>query len=477
MLLLYMCVLMALVAVIDATESAQIHADVDGNIAIATARIGADIMFGNSSMSTLNANLQSVQHKTNQTLSSVNALLNNVAILNTESTVLAALHHEVSQSISALESSRSSLSSSIVKFLANPFSFVRTCARRTTPQRLRQTSALSFATFTGERLNSHNEPNFYLFSLDNPTSNLFVWNPDTLQFSMILNISTGTNGIYMASAFSARKEHFLAIAYTTVNNSFSLSRVDIYVLDELAPSLTSIQTIPASAAAGTSAAVIGTTTFLAIANALNDTAGATTTYSYIMRLNSSTLLFSHFQNISTQSTTAPLFFTINSDTYLAFPSYPTNTSSAISVIYKYDAASDSFILQQSIPGARVVQFLVLSFMGDTYLLAVMPASFSVAVYTHSASNSTFTLTSTVATPNYFTSGVSVVTEYDKVRLIVTSSIAARQYTCSNMSATCDMLDLPVSGSVLSHTFNIGADSFVAVNDSVYKFCDNVFVWE
>jgi hypothetical protein len=260
-------------------------------------------------------------------------------------------------------------------------------------------------------------------------------------------------------------------------------RCELFTFNETTGLLTSAQNISTMSVVGVSAITTPTgITYLALSNFYGLT-GSTNIPSYIMRYNNSTKLFQHFRNITTQGAYPPEWFQFGSDIFLAIPNlYDNGEWLQNSIIYKLDAESNEFSLNQTIPTN-----------GGTHLKPWTRNSqlYVSVVHSHGGYIDTFIFNSTLSQFVNMTGGSRLYSSnpngVDVIDIAGHSYMAvapqgsvfyARIYkwndalTCFEQTQT---FIVSASGWYYPHFFTYDADAYLALADSIYKFCSGQFV--
>jgi hypothetical protein len=221
------------------------------------------------------------------------------------------------------------------------------------------------------------------------------------------------------------------------------------------------------------------TTFLAVSNYRNE-AGAYDIPSYVMRYNTSTKLFEHFQNITAYGAYPPEFYQIGSDTFLTIPNYYNGANEAInSVIYKLDASSGYFSLFQNIPTNGGTHLKPWTRNSQQYLSVVNWHGGYIDIFVLNPTQGQYV--NVTSGSRLFSSGphgadvidiagdtyMAVAPEGVDVRIFKWSDAISRFEQTQRVSVT--------PGFFYPHFFTVGADTFLALADMIFKFCGNIFV--
>jgi|GEM_PF-1358539 hypothetical protein len=192
-------------------------------------------------------------------------------------------------------------------------------------------------------------------------SKIYKWNGS--QFSEFQSIPT--SGAYHWESFSIGADTFLASANSDDGSSKDIDSV-IYRWDSIQSQFVITQTIATTRAWDWESFEISGETYLAVANNYNDTGNTSSTNSQIYKWNGTQ--FASFQTIATTGAADWESFVIGSDTYLAVANYYDGSSySQDSKIYKWDGSQ--FVEFSSIPtvGAKDLEGFTI---GENFYLAI-----------------------------------------------------------------------------------------------------------
>jgi hypothetical protein len=258
-------------------------------------------------------------------------------------------------------------------------------------------------------------------------------------------------------------------------------RCELFVFNESTKLLVSVQNISTMGVSGVSAITAQSgVTYLAVANSVNDP-GSRNIPSYIMRFNNATKLFEHFQNITTHGANPPEFFQFGTDTFLAIPN--NNDGSSFlqnSVIYKLNPSSGTFSLNQSIPTNGCRHMKPWTRNSQLYLSVVnqATASYIDTLVFDSMQGQFVNILNGSRLYSINTNGADVIDIANETYMAVSpSSTYALIYKWSDAHARFDQIQsLPAtSGYFYPRFFTVGNNTYLALADHIYKFCDTQFV--
>jgi hypothetical protein len=279
-------------------------------------------------------------------------------------------------------------------------------------------------------------------------------------------------------AFTVGATQYVALPYYSDGTTLDYM-CELFIFNESSFLLTSAQNISTMGVRGVSAvSAQNGETYLAVSNSRNQ-AGIHNIDSYIMRYNSTTQSFDHFQNITTHGACPPEFFLLGGETFLVIPNnYNGLTSTLGSDIYKLDAASAVFFLNQTIVTFNVRLIRAWTYNSLQLLFVANSARNFVDVYVFNATQSMFVLSGD-RLYSQSCGGADVMDIADSMYVAVSSlgDPSASIYTLNDTTpsfAQTQQLTL-TSGWFIPHIFTAGADTLLALADHVYKFCDGKFV--
>jgi hypothetical protein len=289
--------------------------------------------------------------------------------------------------------------------------------------------------------------------------------------------------VISVSAFNAGSTQYVAIPNYSTGGA--VEGTNLYVFDPTSSMLVSSQNISTSGATGVSAITFDNVSYLAISNE-NDPTNINNTYSaqsFIMRYNSSSLKFEHWQNISTFSAHPPHFFIVGSDLFLAVPfNYNGKAWVTQSEIYVFDRSMNAFVRNQSISTNACRNVKTWVHNGHTYMAVVNFGELSTDIYKYNFTTARFENITTgmrlyvQAQRNPL--GVDVTTIFGDVYMALTIYEGyARVYVWNDALTRFDILQdfSVVAGYLFPSFFVIGGDTFLLIGGKAYKFCGSSFV--
>jgi hypothetical protein len=330
----------------------------------------------------------------------------------------------------------------------------------------------SFATF--KSLNG----TLFLVAVANSESSLFHWSGDanssfTLHQTMVTAVDTTK-----LAAFEALTQNYVVLPYAYDASSF-LKYCEVFVFDDATFRLTSWQNISSHSTSGVAAATARTgETFLVISNQYNQTSGSHLAQSYVMKLNSSSGLFYHHQNITTTGALVPSLFEMGSDLLLVIPNNYNDSLASYSPdspIFKFDVVSGYFVTNGTIITTAANYFLPWLRNRQNYLTALSSLGY-VDVLAFKASGGVFVNVTTgrrLAVYGPIGADVTVIT--GNVFLAVSPGAYVFKWDDVNgyFVQTQHIVTPFVWG--FPHFFTIGVDVFLALGNNIFKFCGGQFV--
>jgi hypothetical protein len=280
-------------------------------------------------------------------------------------------------------------------------------------------------------------------------------------------------GTYKVCTFKVGATQYVAMPFYSDGNTLDY-RCELYIFNESTQLLVSAQNISTFGVMGVSAITAPNgETYLAVSN-YRSQAGSWTIPSYVMRFNSTSKLFEHFQNITTIAAYPPEFFQFGSDTFLAIPFYSSIASSAI---YKLNSTSGIFVFNQSIPTTDASHIKPWTRNSQQYLSAVNAGSkgYTDTFVFNRTLGQFVNLTSVTRLYSTNPIGADVVEIAGSAYMVVAPwGTDARIYHALTQFEQTQQVTLS-SGFYYPHLFTLGLDTFLALANRIYKFCGGQFV--
>jgi hypothetical protein len=282
-------------------------------------------------------------------------------------------------------------------------------------------------------------------------------------------------------AFKVGSTQFVGLPFYSDGNTVEY-RLELLVFNETTEFLESVQNISTFGVTGVAA--MDSPAYLAVSNAQYD-AGPYNAPSYVLKYNFEEKEFQPWQNISTSAARSPAFFRLGSIRFLAFPNYYDDTTgfSTNSVVFTLNIATGYFFLNQSIPTVGGDYMHPWTHNSLQYLAVVNLAGGGYTdVFKFSGVEGQFVNVSDgsrlyTTRPN----GADVIDISGNTFMVVTTyqhSFATiyRWRQVKSRFEVAQELAFPYSSIVLlPHFFKIETDTFLAMADIIYKYCDSQFV--
>jgi hypothetical protein len=400
----------------------------------------------------------------------INAIKANVATLTAENSALAAENSAIKAENSVLASSNALLSLTLQAFLADPWRYLppSTCAISQSPRQLAK-SFKTFATFASA------DGTVYLIAEQDTQSVLYKYDGFGTFVSYQTLWSPATQLFNKVHTFIVDSVRYVALPFFSDGTNREY-RCELFTFNETTRLLMSAQNISTFGVTGVSSVTAQNgVTYLAVSNYQNQ-AGMYNISSYIMRYNNATKLFEHFQNVTTIGAYPPEFYQFSSDTFLTIPNlYDGTTNLLDSVIYKLDATSGRFSLNQSIPTNGATHMKPWTRNSQQYLTVINWNGSYTDIFMFNGSQGQF-VNVTSGNRMYFSKalGADVVDIAGSTYMAVTRGFRndAPIYKWNDELTRFEQTQqiTVFSGWYYPHFFAIGTDTFLTLSDRIYKFC-------
>jgi hypothetical protein len=291
-----------------------------------------------------------------------------------------------------------------------------------------------------------------------------LWSPATTFYAKV-------------EAFKVDLTQYVALPFYRDGSTYNY-RCELFIFNETTKRLVSAQNISTLGVYGVAAVTAQNgITYLAVSN---HNSGSNNIPSYIMRFNYATQLFEHFQNFTTQGAHPPEFYRFGSDTYLTFPNnYNGVTNSLSSYIFKLNESSGTFAYFQNISTKGAHHLLPWTRNSELYMSVVNNNAGYTDIFRFDSVQSKFlNITSGSRLFSSSPSGVDVIDIAGSTYMVIApDGTDARIYKWNDALTRFAQTQnfTTSSGWLYPHLFTIGADTFLALSNRVYKFCGGQFV--
>jgi hypothetical protein len=395
-----------------------------------------------------------------------------VASLALSSTELTNSTTDLTSRTSQLANATATLASLVSAVLSDPWRYISTCALTRAPQTL----SVAFKTFTSFARNS----NTYMVGAADGFVALFKWNRVLSSMVVLQTIDFGFK-TRAAASISNGGYDFVAVAFLATSGLTTDAYCTIYRFSPTSESLSPLQNVSSVGSTGATFVVIEAKLYLMVSANRNGTSGSYSAMSTIYNYNVSTSLFDYTQQIPTSSAQPPESFYINDTCLLAVPNfYDGSTHTLLSKIYQFNSTTLVFDLKQLILTDGATHMKPWVFHSTVYLAVVNSFGMYADVYTYNTNSGLFEAQSHVNVAQGV-QGCDLTTIRDSMYLALTpnpgSVVLLYKFNEQSKSfSSLQNITLPVSNIWLYPSFlPIFGDTYLAVADSIFKFCDDSFV--